>query len=110
MQPKNARKAVAPVVIEVDNENVKKDIEKLDISLPRITPRIYREHKDLEEIDVSKFDHQKVKYKQFYMNEDSDDDQVEIVFRDITTGEQTHITLLDTTGEADYRCVIGFFA
>ena len=36
--------------------------------------------------------------------------QREIVFKDITTGEVTHTTLLNTAGVADYRSVIGYFA
>jgi type III restriction enzyme len=32
------------------------------------------------------------------------------VFKDITTGEVTHTTILDTAGIADYRSVIGYFA
>ena len=34
----------------------------------------------------------------------------EIVFKDITTGEVTHTTILDTAGVADYLSVIGYFA
>jgi type III restriction enzyme len=46
-----------------------------------------------------------VAYLQF-----SDAQQREIVFKDITTGEVTHTTILDTVGIADYRSVIGYFA
>jgi type III restriction enzyme len=46
-----------------------------------------------------------VPYKNF-----SEDEQREIVFKDITTGEITHTTLLDSAGIADYRSVIGYFA
>ncbi len=50
-------------------------------------------------------EHQRVPYKQF-----SEEEQREIVFKDITTGEVTHTTILDTAGVADYRSVIGYFA
>ena len=40
----------------------------------------------------------------------SEEEQREIVFKDITTGEVTHTTILDTAGVADYRSVIGYFA
>jgi type III restriction enzyme len=40
----------APLVIEVDNENEKKDLEMLDIEIPVTTPRIYREYKNLVEL------------------------------------------------------------
>ena len=49
--------------------------------------------------------HQRVAYLQF-----SEEEQREIVFKDITTGEVTHTTILDTAGVADYRSVIGYFA
>ena len=40
----------------------------------------------------------------------SEEEQREIVFKDITTGEVSHTTILDTAGIADYRSVIGYFA
>jgi type III restriction enzyme len=46
----------------------------------------------------------KVPYQTF-----SEEEQREIVFKDITTGEVTHTTILDTAGVADYRSVIGYF-
>lgn len=94
----------APVVIEVDNENTKKDLEKLDIQMPRLSPRVFREYKNLEALDVSTFKSKLVPYRQF-----SEEEQREIIFRDITTGETTHTTILTTTGEADHRSVIGYF-
>lgn len=97
-------KAKLPVVIEVDKENTKKNLENLDIELPRLTPRIFREYKNLEALDVASFTHKKVPYRQF-----SEAEQREIIFRDITTGEQTHITVLTTTGNVDHRSVVGFF-
>ena len=93
-----------PLVVEIDNENVKKDIEELDIEIPVLTPRIYREYKNLSDLDVAAFGHAKVAYLQF-----SEEEQREIVFKDITTGEVTHTTILDTTGIIDYRSVIGYF-
>jgi type III restriction enzyme len=94
-----------PLVVEIDNENVKKDIDMLDIEIPVLTPRVYREYKNLADLDVSALGHQQVMYLQF-----SEEEQREIVFKDITTGEITHTTILDTAGIADYRSVIGYFA
>jgi len=93
-----------PLVVEIDNENVKKDIEELDIEVPVMTPRIYREYKNLSDLDVAAFDHAKVAYLQF-----SEEEQRKIVFKDITTGEVTHTTILDTAGIIDYHSVIGYF-
>jgi type III restriction enzyme len=95
----------APLVVEVDKENEKKDIAALDIGIPVLTPRVYREYKSLNNLDVTAMGHQRVAYLQF-----SEEEQREIVFKDITTGEVTHTTILDTAGVADYHSVIGYFA
>ncbi|OGP64462.1 MAG: type III restriction endonuclease subunit R [Deltaproteobacteria bacterium RBG_13_47_9] len=93
-----------PLVVEIDNENVKKDINELDIEIPVMTPRVYREYKNLSNLDAASFGYAKVAYLQF-----SEEEQREIVFKDITTGEVTHTTILDTAGTIDYRSVIGYF-
>ena len=94
-----------PLVVEIDKENEKKDLAALDIEIPVLTPRVYREYKNLSDLDVGALGHQRVAYRQF-----SAEEQREIVFKDITTGEVTHTTILDTAGIADYRSVIGYFA
>lgn len=94
-----------PLVVEVDKENEKKDIDALDIEIPVLTPRVYREYKNLGALDVGAMGHQRVAYLQF-----SEAQQREIVFKDITTGEVAHTSILDTAGIADYRSVIGYFA
>ena len=65
-----------PLVVEIDNENVKKDIEELDIEIPVMTPRIYREYKNLSDLDVAAFGHAKVAYFKF-----SEEEQREIIFK-----------------------------
>ena len=95
----------APLVVEVDRENEKKDLDALEIEIPVLTPRVYREYKNLSDLDVTAMGHQHVPYLQFGKEE-----QREIVFKDITTGEITHTTILDTAGVADYHSVIGYFA
>lgn len=95
--------ARTPLVVEVDKENLKKDIEVLDIEIPVMTPRIYREYKNLSDLIVGTPG--KLPYRKF-----SEEQQLEIVFKDITTGEVTHTTVLDSPGIADYRSVIGYFA
>ncbi len=94
-----------PLVIEVDRDNEKKDINALDIEIPVLSPRVYREYKNLSNLDIAAMEHQRVLYLQF-----SAEEQREIVFKDITTGEIAHTTILDTAGIADYRSVIGYFA
>jgi len=71
-----------PLIVEVDNENDKKDIAALDIKIPVLTPRTYREYKSLEELNPAGFKHKKVAYKQF-----SAEAQRQIVFKDITERE-----------------------
>jgi type III restriction enzyme len=98
-------KPIAPMVIEVDRDNPKKDIEKLDIEIPVMSPRIQREYKNLTELDVSKFGNRKVKIKTF-----SEEEKREIVFKDVV-GERTHhTTILSGDIEPDYQSVVGFFA
>ena len=94
-----------PLVVEVDRENTNKDIDALDIEIPVLTPRVYREYKNLADLNIAAMGHQKIAYLSF-----SKEQQREIVFKDITTGEVTHTTILDTAGVADYRSVIGYFA
>jgi type III restriction enzyme len=94
-----------PLVVEIDNSNEKKDMEALDIEVPVLSPRVYREYKNFAYLNVSVLGNRKVAYRQF-----SEEEQREIVFKDITTGEITHTTILDTAGVADYRSVIGYFS
>ena len=98
-------KPKSPIVIEVDNENIHKDINSLEIEIPVLTPRIYREYRNLSDIDVSTFNTTKIPIKQF-----SEEEQREIVFKDITTQEITHKTILDSNIVANYQSAIGFFA
>jgi type III restriction enzyme len=98
-------KPKTPLLVEVDNENPKKDIGALDIEIPVLTPRVYREYKNLADLEPADMTFQTVTYQTF-----SEEEQREIVFKDITTGEVTHTTVMDTAGVADYRSVIGYFA
>ena len=94
-----------PLVIEVDEDNRNKNINALDIEIPTLTRRVYREYKNLEGLDLTQLDFTSVTYRGF-----SAEEQREIVFRDMTTGEVTHTTVMDSAGVADYRSVIGYFA
>lgn len=95
-------KGKSPVIVEVDKENPNKDLDALDIPIPLMSPRIYREFKNLELIDVSKLQNEKVILKKF-----NSDELKEIVFNDID-GEFSHATIFKDT-LPDYRNVIGFF-
>lgn len=94
----------APLIVEVDSDNTEKDLDALDIALPILTPRVYREYKQLGDLDIAPLGSRKVPYRIFNAAE-----QREIVFKDITTGAITHTTVLDTVNVADYRSVLGYF-
>ena len=95
-------KGKSPVIVEVDIDNPNKDLDALDILLPQMSPRIYREYKNLELIDVGKFKNDKVSFKKF-----NSEELKEIVFNNIE-GEFSHKTIFKDT-VPDYRNVMGFF-
>lgn len=95
-------KGLSPLIVEVDKENPNKDLDALDIPLPQMSPRIYREFKNLELIDVGKFNNEKVVLQYF-----TNDELKEIVFNDIEGGYSHKTIFTDTVPE--YRNVIGFF-
>ena len=96
---------ISPMVIEVDKENTKKDLEKLDIEIPVMTARIQREYKNLVQLDVSRFENTRVSVKTF-----SEQEKREIVFKDVVAEEVHHTTVLHGDIEPEYQNVIGFFA
>ena len=98
-------KAVTPTVIEIDHDNPKKDIQKLDIELPILTPRIQREYKNLSDLKVSEFQNSKLKVKKF-----TEQEQREIVFKHIVEEKVHHTTILESNIEPNYQSVVGFFA
>ena len=92
----------APPVIGIDEDDKTKDIEKLDIEIPVLTPRIAREYKNLSELNLSDFEFKPVQLKQY-----SEEEKKEIIFRDIITDEESHKTELkhvvtDATGAVGY--------
>ena len=64
-----------PTIIEIDK---KKNIDELDIEIPVLSPRISREYKNLEELNVSEFEFEPAKIKKFTAEE-----QKNILFREI---------------------------
>ena len=97
--------ARTPLIVEVDFANENKDIETLDIEIPLLTPRTFREYKNLNDLDLQSLPFKKVEYQQF-----SDEEQREIVFNAMVTGTITHTTVLDPATISDYRNAIGYFA
>ncbi len=95
-------KSKSPVIIEVDKENKSKNLDALDIPIPVMSARIYREFKNLDLIDVAAFKNEKVPLRIFNSSE-----LKEIVFNNIE-GEFSHKTVFKDT-LPDYRNVIRFF-
>jgi len=92
------------IVIEVDHENNKKDVEKLDIEIPVLTARIHREYKNLGELDPATFNNEKIVLKMF-----SEEEQREIVFIEVTDDSHSHTTQLPTKVIPDGSSAVGFF-
>jgi type III restriction enzyme len=95
----------SPIVVEVDSDNPRKDIKELDIELPQLTPRIHREYKNLDLIDPAALPHARQPVKIF-----TDEEQREIVFRDLNTDDRSHVTVMDAAFAPNYQNVVGFFA
>ncbi len=91
----------SPIIIEVDKESGK-DLDKLDIPLPQLSQKIYREFKNLENIDTQLFEFTKIDFKTY-----PPQDLIEIVFKHIDD-EFSHKTTFSETS-AGYRSVIAFF-
>jgi type III restriction enzyme len=95
---------ITPTVIEVDTDNTKKNIESLDIELPILTPRIQREYKNLNLLDITNFKNEKFDVKNF-----SEQEQKEIVFKEVIDDKTHHTTILNSSVEPNYQSVVGFF-
>lgn len=96
---------ITPTVVEVDRQNEKKDMEVLDIELPIFAPRIQREYKNLNALNVSSFPNRKIVIRQF-----SEEEKKEIIFREVIDDKEHHTTFLESGVEPNYQSVIGFFA
>ncbi len=103
MGPGSGRKD--SLVVEVDTADSEKNIDELDIEIPKLARRFSREFKDLEALDPAQLGNPKLPVKPFTPEETR-----EIVFKTMLDGEVDHVTRLDGTGPADYRSVVGFFA
>lgn len=95
-------KGKSPMVVQVDDNKTEDQLTALDIPIPQLTPRIYREYKELEKIDVGTFTNEHVALKQF-----NSEQLKEIVFNDIEGGFSHRTVFTDTV--PDYRNVLGFF-
>ena len=93
------------LVVEVDKENADKNMDSLDIEIPKLSRRFNREFKDLEALNPHALGNRRLALKPFTPEETR-----EIVFKTMLDGDTHHTIRLDAAGAADYRSVVGFFA
>ena len=93
------------LIVEVDTQDADKDLDALDIELPRLTRRFNREYKDLDALDPAGFGNPKLPLKPFTPEETR-----EIVFKTMLDAEVHHTIQLNGAGPVNYRSVVAFFA
>lgn len=93
------------LVIEVDTTDPDKQLDALDIPLPRLTRRFQREFKHLDALDPAAFGNPRLPLKPFTPEETR-----EIIFKTMLDAQVHHTITLDGAGVGDYRSVVAFFA
>ena len=93
------------LIVEVDTENPDKNLDALDIPLPKLTRRFQRDFKDLDALDPAALGNKPLPLKPFTPEETR-----EIVFKTMLDAEIHHTIQLDGSGPADCRSVVAFFA
>ena len=93
------------LVVEVETGNPAKNIDALDIALPRLTRRFQRDYKNLDALDAAALTAERLPLKPYTPEETR-----EIVFKTMLDGEAHHTVALDGAGIGDGRSVIAFFA
>lgn len=94
-----------PLLVEVDNLNPEKDIGELDIALPKLSSRIERQMKNLEELDVAS-----LPLGGFELRAFSEDEQREIVFLDLDTDKTAWTTDLGEEIVPTQQAVLAYLA
>lgn len=92
------------LLIEVETDNGAKNIADLDIRIPLLSPRVSREYAGLAHVDLARVEFRPVMYHTY-----ADEELREIVFKDITTNQITHTTILEGGEVTDWRNVIAYF-
>ena len=93
------------LIVEVDTESEEKNLDELDIPLPKLTRRYQREFKNLDALDPAKLGNQTLVLKPF-----TEEETREIIFKQMLDAAVHHTIRLDGVGTADYRSVVAFFA
>ena len=93
------------LVVEIDTGNPAKDVDALDIALPRLSRRFQREYKNLDALDSKALQAANLPLVAFTPEETR-----EIVFKTMLDGEAHHTVSLEGAGSGEGRSVIAFFA
>jgi type III restriction enzyme len=93
------------LIVEVDTDNLEKDLDTLDIPLPKLTRRFHRDFKNLDDLNPAGLGNKRLSLKPFTLEQAR-----EIVFKMMLDAEIHHTIRLDGSGIADYRSVVAFFA
>jgi len=94
-----------PLLIEVDHMDPEKDIEALDITLPRLSSRFVRKMKNLDDLDVKNIVRGEFPIRRF-----SDAEQREIIFRDLDTDKPIWSTDLGEEVTPTPQSVLAYLA
>lgn len=92
------------LIVEVDTENPDKNLDDLDIPLPKLTRRFQCDFKDLDALDPAALGNKPLPLKPF-----TPEQTREIVFKMMLDSEIHHTIQLDGSGPADFRSVVAFF-
>ncbi|MGB6229439.1 MAG: hypothetical protein WBF53_04860 [Litorimonas sp.] len=92
-------------IVSIDHDNPSKDIAAMDIRIPVLGPRLYREYGALEGFSISEDDFDPVPYKNF-----PEAEKREFRFMSVTTGEENHVTERSNVFIGDHRSIVRFFA
>jgi len=95
-------KTNVPLIIELDRENIEKDLEQMDIVLPVLTRKFTRDIKDISNINLDN-----LKYKTFNIQKYSLDEIIKLTFIDLM-GEESH-KIDFTTDPPDFESMIRFY-
>ncbi len=94
-----------PLLVEVDNEDKEKDLAGLDISLPKLSSRIRREMRNLDDLNVDDLPKPGLKVKEY-----TEEEQREIVFRDLDKDETAWATDLGEPIVATQQAVLAYLS
>ena len=97
--------AAPPLMIEVDRTNVAKDIDRLDIQLPILAPRIQREYDALGAMNPAAWTFQPIPFQTY-----AESERREIHFKDIDLNSHSHTTTLAEHHHPTVGNILGFFA